>query len=248
MALYYGKFEPGTMRNSSRLGYGEFLYVKIADEICNYVEQKKLNNGDKIPSERELSTMLSVSRNSVREAIRELESRGILKVHPGKGAFLVGNVEDRAILIQMKKKDFFELFEIKTVLERHIIEKLTPEIEEELLQELEQLALQMVALCEAGIFPQELDDMFHKRLLQAYQNQQLAAIIQNMIHTFAEYNKSYFDTGLGILNESGQSIFETIPLHLKLVGAMSKRDVKEALEAYDEITAIDTSIYSLVRG
>lgn len=117
MALYYGKFEPGTMRNSSRLGYGEFLYVKIADEICNYVEQKKLNNGDKIPSERELSTMLSVSRNSVREAIRELESRGILKVHPGKGAFLVGNVEDRAILIQMKKKDFFELFEIKTVLE-----------------------------------------------------------------------------------------------------------------------------------
>lgn len=68
------------------------------------MEQKELKNGDKIPSERELSTMLSVSRNSVREAIRELESRGILKVHPGKGAFLVGNVEDRTILIQMKKR------------------------------------------------------------------------------------------------------------------------------------------------
>ena len=92
------------MGNSSRTGYGECLYVKVADDICNYVEQKELKNGDKIPSERELSTMLSVSRNSVREAIRELESRGILKVHPGKSAFLVGNVEDRTILIQMKKR------------------------------------------------------------------------------------------------------------------------------------------------
>ena len=236
------------MRNSSRTGYGEFLYVKIADDICNYIEEKELRNGDKIPSERELSAMLGVSRNSVREAIRDLESRGILKVHPGKGAFLVGNVEDRAILIQMKKKDFFEFFEIKTVLERHVIEQLTPIIEDTLLQELEQLARQMVALCEAGIFPQELDDIFHNRLLLTYQNQQIAAIIQNMIHTLGEYNKSYFDTGFGILNERGQSIFDTIPLHLKLVEAMEERDVKQALEAYDEITAIDISIYSLVRG
>ena len=236
------------MRNSSRTGYGEFLYVKIADDICNYIEEKELRNGDKIPSERELSAMLGVSRNSVREAIRDLESRGILKVHPGKGAFLVGNVEDRAILIQMKKKDFFEFFEIKTVLERHVIEQLTPIIEDILLQELEQLARQMVALCEAGIFPQELDDIFHNRLLLTYQNQQIAAIVQNMIHTLGEYNKSYFDTGFGILNERGQSIFDTIPLHLKLVEAMEERDVKQALEAYDEITAIDISIYSLVRG
>ena len=236
------------MRNSSRTGYGEFLYVKIADDICNYIEEKELRNGDKIPSERELSAMLGVSRNSVREAIRDLESRGILKVHPGKGAFLVGNVEDRAILIQMKKKDFFEFFEIKTVLERHVIEQLTPIIEDTLLQELEQLARQMVALCEAGIFPQELDDIFHNRLLLTYQNQQIAAIVQNMIHTLGEYNKSYFDTGFGILNERGQSIFDTIPLHLKLVEAMEERDVKQALEAYDEITAIDISIYSLVRG
>ena len=134
------------------------------------------------------------------------------------------------------------------MLERHVIEKLTPEIEEELLLELEQLARQMVALCEAGIFPQELDDVFHKRLLLAYQNQQIAAIIQNMIHTFAEYNKSYFDTGFGILNDRGQSIFDTIPMHLRLVEAMAERNVKKALDAYDEITAIDTSISSLVRG
>ena len=131
---------------------------------------------------------------------------------------------------------------------RHVIEQLTPIIEDTLLQELEQLARQMVALCEAGIFPQELDDIFHNRLLLTYQNQQIAAIVQNMIHTLGEYNKSYFDTGFGILNERGQSIFDTIPLHLKLVEAMEERDVKQALEAYDEITAIDISIYSLVRG
>ena len=129
-----------------------------------------------------------------------------------------------------------------------MVEQLTPIIEDTLLQELEQLARQMVALCEAGIFPQELDDIFHNRLLLTYQNQQIAAIIQNMIHTLGEYNKSYFDTGFGILNERGQSIFDTIPLHLKLVEAMEERDVKQALEAYDEITAIDISIYSLVRG
>lgn len=223
------------------------MYVQISEEICNYITQKGLSSGDKIPSERELASMFGVSRNSVREAIRELETRGILLVQAGRGAYLTGNISDRAMLIQLKKKDFFEIFEVKTVLERHIIEKLTPIIAEDTLTELKRLAEQMIIMAENGFFPQELDDEFHQKLLLTYQNQQIVQIVQNLCMTIAEYNESYFNTGFGILNEHGQSVFDTIPLHLQIIEAMFRCDVAAATAAYDGISAIDISVYSRVR-
>ena len=50
------------------------------------------------------------------------------------------------MLIKLKKHNFFELFEVKTVLERYVTAKLTGRIEEKLLCELEGLAKKMTAL------------------------------------------------------------------------------------------------------
>ncbi|MDP9395432.1 MAG: FCD domain-containing protein [Actinomycetota bacterium] len=44
-----------------------------------------LRAGDRLPGERELAEMLAVSRNSVREALRALESMGIVVRGPGRG-------------------------------------------------------------------------------------------------------------------------------------------------------------------
>ena len=226
---------------------GELLYVSIMEKICEYIEKNHIRIGERLPGERELSAMLGVSRNSVREAIRELGVQGVLSVQAGRGTFLVGEVTDRAMLIRLKKHNFIELFEVKTVLERYVTAKLTGRIEEKLLCELEGLAKKMIALAEAGIFPQELDDIFHDKILEEYPNRQLIEIIRDMKGIFAEYNAEYFNTGIGIINESGQSIFDTIPLHLKLVECMRQGDAGKAVEVYDEIAAIDKSIYGLIR-
>lgn len=132
-------------------------------------------------------------------------------------------------------------------MERHIIEKLTPTIEEDTLTDLKKIAEQMNIMAKNGFFPQEMDDEFHQKLLLAYQNKQVVQIIHNLCVTIADYNKSYFNTGLGILNEQGQSVFDTIPLHLQIIEAMFRRDVAAATSAYDGISAIDISIYSRIR-
>ena len=64
------------------------LYLKISDSIYRYIQMNNLQPGDKLPSERDMSSMLQTSRNSVREALRILEDRGLIYVKTGSGAFM----------------------------------------------------------------------------------------------------------------------------------------------------------------
>lgn len=59
------------------------LYLKISDAIYRYIQMNNLQPGDKLPSERDMSAMLQTSRNSVREALRILEDRGLIYVKQG---------------------------------------------------------------------------------------------------------------------------------------------------------------------
>ena len=60
---------------------------KISEEIVSQIKQLisrgELKPGDRIPSERELASMLGVSRPSVREAIMVLEAMGFLESRQG---------------------------------------------------------------------------------------------------------------------------------------------------------------------
>ncbi|MEM6407111.1 MAG: FCD domain-containing protein [Pseudomonadota bacterium] len=68
---------------------------KLADAVVKQVEllilRGILRPGDRLPSERDLSEKLGVSRPSLREAIAALQDRGLLETRAGSGVF-VGNV------------------------------------------------------------------------------------------------------------------------------------------------------------
>ncbi len=65
---------------------------KISEEIVSQIKQLiskgELKPGDRIPSERELATMLGVSRPSVREAIMVLEAMGFVESRQGGGTYV----------------------------------------------------------------------------------------------------------------------------------------------------------------
>lgn len=64
---------------------------KVYEEVAKQIERlitKKLNPGDKLPSERELAEMLHVSRSSIRDAIRGLELRGLVEPRQGAGTIV----------------------------------------------------------------------------------------------------------------------------------------------------------------
>ncbi|BDH62794.1 hypothetical protein MTP04_29240 [Lysinibacillus sp. PLM2] len=64
------------------------MYQQVISQIIEYIEHKNLSEGDRIPTERELSEMLNVSRASVREAIRSLELLGYLISKQGEGTYI----------------------------------------------------------------------------------------------------------------------------------------------------------------
>lgn len=57
-------------------------------QVLRLLENGQLKPGDRLPSERELVEKLGVSRNSVREALRMLETAGIVKVTQGRATYI----------------------------------------------------------------------------------------------------------------------------------------------------------------
>ena len=59
-------------------------YMQIIEEIIRLLNENKIEYGDKLYSEPELTSMLNVSRPTLREALRVLEFLGIVTVSPRK--------------------------------------------------------------------------------------------------------------------------------------------------------------------
>ena len=64
------------------------LYETIIEQIAALVEDGKLHNGDRFPTERSLQDKWRVSRPVLREAFRALEIQGIVESRPGGGRYL----------------------------------------------------------------------------------------------------------------------------------------------------------------
>lgn len=74
-------------------GKGSALYVQLAKELENFIASGTLKSGDRLPSERELAKQLGLSRTTVVNSYRELESRGFVRSHVGRGTFVCANSE-----------------------------------------------------------------------------------------------------------------------------------------------------------
>ncbi len=61
---------------------------EIVDQIKQLIARGDLGPGERIPSERELATLLGVSRPSVREALMVLEAMGFIESRQGGGTFV----------------------------------------------------------------------------------------------------------------------------------------------------------------
>jgi DNA-binding transcriptional regulator YhcF (GntR family) len=65
------------------------LYIQVKKQIMDEIKKGTLKVGTKMPTERELSQSLKVSRNTISSAYNDLEQEGALKSYQGKGTFVV---------------------------------------------------------------------------------------------------------------------------------------------------------------
>jgi GntR family transcriptional repressor for pyruvate dehydrogenase complex len=98
------------------------IYEEIVRQIRTLVADGKLKSGDRLPPERELTERFRVSRTSVREALRTLESTGLVEIRPGEGAFVrpvsvESLIEPLAMVILAQREAIAELYEARRLLE-----------------------------------------------------------------------------------------------------------------------------------
>jgi DNA-binding FadR family transcriptional regulator len=75
----------------------EPAYRKVAAAIGARILSRELPEGQRLPSETELARQFGVNRSTVREALRELESRGLLQRRPGSKLMSVSRPHQAAV-------------------------------------------------------------------------------------------------------------------------------------------------------
>ena len=66
------------------------IYTQICDGFREQIAAGIMEQGDKLPSVRELATQLTINPNTIQRAYRELELQGWIATVPGKGCFVCG--------------------------------------------------------------------------------------------------------------------------------------------------------------
>src|ERR1044072_2569493 len=85
-------------------GKGSSLYVQLAKELENFIASGTLKSGDRLPSERERAKQLGLSRTTAVNSYQELESRGLVRSHVGRGSFVGGTSESTAAPVAWRGK------------------------------------------------------------------------------------------------------------------------------------------------
>jgi DNA-binding FadR family transcriptional regulator len=161
------------------------LYESTQERIKEYILANNLRGGDALPAEGRLAQALGISRTSVREAVKALESVGVLETRPGVGLFvrsfsldpIVSNLEYSLLF---DHHTLVELLAVRMQLEAGFIELATPTITPAQLRVLRSLADRMGERAAAGEPPgdfKEEDRLFHRTLYAGLGNNLLLKLL-----------------------------------------------------------------------
>ncbi|MFL5796582.1 MAG: FadR/GntR family transcriptional regulator [Actinomycetota bacterium] len=97
------------------------LYELVAERVLEDVSSGRLKPGENLPPERILAEQYTVGRSSIREALRVLESRGVIE-SVGHGVFVAARNrnplnQSLALLVATRDGDVRELYEVRKILE-----------------------------------------------------------------------------------------------------------------------------------
>ena len=160
------------------------LKERVVGELKRLIEDGALRPGDQLPSERDLSERLGVSRSTLREAVQLLGALGVLEVRHGHGTFVCADAGDEERLTdtwrswtQRNSARVHELLEV-----RHGIEGLAAELAATRRDEkaISILRDTIEHMRDAEDVPAlvEADLLFHATLVEASQNRALAEICE----------------------------------------------------------------------
>ena len=167
------------MEKDSQGGKSLWRLEEITRSLQNYIIDCELSPGDPLPSEKELSKRLQVSRTLLREALQRFKVMGMIESKRKSGMVLKRlhpeNLFEPFIPFIDPAKAFDKLLEMRMILEMGMVEALVAKTDSQRLLELEILAMRMRE-SRGRDETVDLDNAFHGALFETVGNEFLDAV------------------------------------------------------------------------
>jgi GntR family transcriptional regulator, transcriptional repressor for pyruvate dehydrogenase complex len=206
----------------------ETLPEQLADELVSLIERRNLAPGDFLPGSSSLAEGYGVSRPVVREALRMLEARGVIRTKNGRGAViqpisheLLRDYFSRAV--SLRKESLVELLEVRKGLEVESASLAAQRATDPELERISDLVRAMGAALGHAQTYAELDAQVHLEIASAAHN----TMLRYLIESIREPLKTSIEAGLRS-RENFAHLQRVQELHEDLARALSAHDSGQA--------------------
>lgn len=218
----------------------------IIEQVRDLIVSGRLRPGDRLPAERELAQTLRVGRSAVREAIRAMESLGIVEARAGEGTFVAtlpgshGRDPITATLFQAWSAQR-KLFEVRRLLEPGLAALAARRATAEQVEKLRGVLGEQEVQVQRGETGVKQDTMFHFLIAEATGNEVLLRIVDNLMDLLRKTR----ETSL----QHGDRPARSLKQHRAILSAIEARDPAAAERRMrDHIRAIEKLAFSTVEG
>ncbi len=179
------------------------LSEHVYQALMQAILKGKLGPGEHLV-EQALADQFGVSRMAVREAIRKLANDGLVEVIPNRGTFT----------LQFTSDDIVEIFDLRAMLEKLAVRRITERGRRSDLALLEDLVDEMkeVEQTEDRVAAATVDTKFHQKLAELSGYRRLSRFWRSMSAqiTMVVYNSSSYYPDIGNLAERHQQIIDVM--------------------------------------
>jgi len=158
----------------------------IVEQIRVLMRQGQLKPGDRLPPERDLCERFGVSRVTVREALRMLESSGLVQIRVGArgGAFVTAPSSDRVgegltDMLTLSAISAADVTEVRMILEVGIVPIVCERATEQDLADLDEICERSEAALRSGEYTMRYSLEFHTRVAEATHNPAVVMLVES---------------------------------------------------------------------
>jgi GntR family transcriptional repressor for pyruvate dehydrogenase complex len=244
-------FATGAARRDDPIVPGNRVFPVVVEALSQRIRGGAWLPGERLPSIARLAKELAVSTVTVREALRSLQSIGLVTIEHGRGVFVTGmhfatdlssHFQDVSIGLVVA------LAETRRILEPELAAMAAERGATEELAEIERLAKQMEDDARQGIDFVEPDAQFHRRIAQAARNPILFQMMESVNHLFLESRR--------ITSMEPGMTARAVRYHLLIADALCERNPAQARllmlahmnDALSSLLAAQSRLYEAEQG
>ncbi|WP_349428822.1 FCD domain-containing protein [Microbacterium sp. LWS13-1.2] len=204
------------------------LADEVVEQIRTIILKNDLQEGTRLPSERDLASQLGASRPIVAQALRMLSMMGLIDIRPGSGAYVMRRPEhliaqSMQLMMEIDGDSLDHLLDLRLMLEDRGTALATTSATADDLAKVRRALERMTTAASASSWV-AADALFHAAIVRASQNQYLAMMFE-AVHSTAVSNtyRTWIESGEtpAWLLAAGDRPDE---VHIAMLEALERRD------------------------